>query len=164
MQYGFIELDACLFTNKLLREWQPKIIAFARRVKVNVDTEDLTQELLLHFIEISRKYKLGKSEFSTFVWTCLKNKVRNIIKEARQPVPAISPEAFSWESVEFNLNLSLTLGLKRKHKFILQALKMGYKKKEIAHRMKVTPSRITQLIDEIQNLFKTRIFYEEGFF
>lgn len=151
MRYGFIELDAHLFTNKLLQEWRPKIISFARRVKIDMELEDLVQELLLHFVEISRKYKLGKSEFSTFVWTCLKNKVRNIIKENRRPALVIRPEEFSWESVEFNLNLLLTQGLKRKHKFILLALRMGYKQKEIAQRLKVTESRVSGLISEIRD-------------
>lgn len=150
MRYGFVELDAHLFSDKILQEWQPKIASFARRIKVDIDTEDLTQELLLHFIEINQKYKMGKSEFSTFVWTCLKNRVRNILKEARRSVPVILPEEFSWENVEFNLEISLTKGLKRKHKFILLALKMGYKQKEIAKRLKVTESRISGLINEIK--------------
>lgn len=150
MRHGFVEFDAHLFTEELLKEWSPKIVSFVQRIKVNIDTEDLVQELLLHFIEVSRKYTLGKSEFSTFMWTCLKNRVRNIIKDSRHSVPIIIPEGFSWEDVEFNINLSLTNGLKRKHKFILTALNMGYKQKEIAKRLKVTEGRISGLINEIR--------------
>lgn len=149
-KYGFIDLDKNISKDEILNQWYHKVSFVAKKVKI-FEKNDLVQELMLHLFEISEKFNLGRSSFNTFAWTCLKNKIRTLIKQSKRKGFLESENIFSWDEVDFDIDYNKAIGnLNQKQKYVLTALKEGYKKTEIASKLYVRESRITGLLKELR--------------
>ena len=146
MQTGFVDFQISL--DKLIIEWYPKVQCFVRRTRLS-EQDDLVQELMLHLLETSAKFRLGQSVFTTFAWTCIKNKLRTLIKQSKQVETNILGEQLSWEEIEFDLDCKRIDSLNKRQYEVFIALWKGYRKSEIAERLKITESRVSGLIREI---------------
>lgn len=146
---GFVDLDKYLSVEELTAEWYPKICFFVRQSKLP-QPEDLIQELMLHLFEVTKKFNLGKSAFTTFAWTCLRNKLRTIIKQLNRKEFFQSNDGFSWTDIEFEIDYNtVLLGLNQQQQFVISSLNKGYKKSEIARKLKVRESRVSGLLKEL---------------
>lgn len=152
MKNGFVDFD--LSFQEISKEWCPKVRCFVRRARLfflDQDEDDLVQELMLHLLEVSSSFRLGQSAFNTFAWTCIKNKIRTIIKQSkRQQIALIPSDDYTWEEIEFGLDcIQASKTLNEKQKFVLFALNKGYKKSEIAQKIDVTEGRVSGLLKEL---------------
>jgi len=139
--------------SQLVSEWYPKISSFASRIKLPpYETKDLVQELTLHLFKITKKYKHTQGSFNTFAWTCLRNKARTLIRQGKKKEKSLFGEPFSWEEVDFKIECNkVFLDLKNNQKQVLIALLKGFKKNEIASKLRVGQSRISGILKELRN-------------
>jgi len=161
MRFGFVNLDKKISFEEIASEWYPKITYFVRKRNPKYcNNEELIQELMLHLLEKSDRYRNPQSEFTTFAWTCIRNKISDLTKAARirgviQPKQKMYK--FSWSEVEFDLLCQNTIKhLTPKQAAVFSLLKDGFKKSEVAKKLGVVQSRISGIIKELQNNFYIR--------
>lgn len=146
IRFGFVELNEEIPIEETFSEWYPKICFFVRKSKLN-SKEDLIQELSLHLFQVIQKYKPARGTFNTFAWTCIRNKFRDLIKIKNYTILR-KQESFSMEAeVDFEMacqRIPTKLPIRQAQVFL--ALKDGLKKSEIAKKLKVTQSRISDII------------------
>jgi len=158
IRFGFVELNEEIPIEETFSEWYPKICVFVYKTRViSIPKEDLIQELSLHLLQAVPKYKPARGTFNTFAWTCIRNKFRDLIKVKNYI--GIKQEAFSME-VEFEITCERILkSLPHRQGLVFSALKEGLKKSEIAEEIKVTKSRISDIIKLLRGNLLIKEFY-----
>lgn len=98
---------------ELIKKWEPKIFGMSHRVYIRgMSPDDIAQELRITLIKAYYR-DAGRASFHTFLHTCMKNRITDLIRSA-QRIPRETDQEFEpnteehhwWEILPNNLTNS----------------------------------------------------------
>lgn len=153
---------------KIIQDYRP-IISFRVKKAVGPHTpewEDIVNEIIVNVIEKIKSHEFrGDSSIGTFIYTITSRRIVDYIRKKSKVlkhVPQPNPFPDPYEQVESREKAELIekaiKELKPKYKKVLYLYYYkGFSRQEVAQKMNITPSQVSERVNYAQKLVKKKI-------